>query len=81
MSDNVVIMHSSNLRMSRDLLLTCSVYLYVCLSVCLSVCMFVCLSGRSSLHLVRFGQILRCVDKGIVIILKVCIERNIIQYE
>ena len=39
---------------------------FVCLFVCLSVC-------QSSLHLVRFGQLLRWADKRIVDIMKVYI--------
>ena len=35
----------------------------------------------SSLHLVRFGQLLRCADKRIVNIMKVYIERNNMQVE
>ena len=34
-----------------------------------------------SLHLVRFGQLLRCADKRIVDIMKVYIERNKMQVE
>ena len=36
---------------------------------------------RSSLHSVRFGQLLRCVHKRIVNIMKVYIERNHIRVE
>ena len=35
-----------------------------------------CVSLRSSLHSVRFGQLLRCAHKHIVNIMKVYIERN-----
>ena len=41
--------------------------------------MFVCI--RSSLHSVRFGQLLRCAHKRIVNIMKVYIERNNMQVE
>ena len=40
---------------------------------------FVCI--RSSLHSVRFGQLLRCVHKRIVNIMKVYIERKNMQFE
>ena len=46
---------------------------------CLSVCMHVCI--KSSLHSVRFGQLLRCAHKRIVNIIKVYIERNNMQVE
>ena len=46
---------------------------------CLLGWVFVCI--RSSLHSVRFGQLLRCVHKRIVNILKVYIERNNKQVE
>ena len=42
-------------------------------------CVRVCVSP--SLHLVRFGQLLRYVDKHIVDILKVYIERTNLQVE
>ena len=48
---------------------------YVWLFVC--VCVYV----RSSLHLVRFRQLLHCVHKRIVNIIKVYIERNNTQFE
>ena len=58
------------LRRSRDCFLTWS------------VCLFVgCVSIYLSLHLVRFGQLLRCADKRIVNIMKVYIERNNLQLE
>ena len=41
--------------------------------------MFVCI--RSSLHSVRFGQLLRCAQKRIVNRIKVYIERNNMQVE
>ena len=41
--------------------------------------MFVCI--RSSLHSVRFGQLLRCTHKRIVDITKVYIERNNMKVE
>ena len=41
--------------------------------------MFVCI--RSSLHSVRFGQLLHCAHKCIVNINKVYIERNNMQVE
>ena len=45
-------------------------------------CLFVrCESVRFSLHLVRFGQLLHCADKRIVNIMKVYIERKIVQVE
>ena len=40
-----------------------------------------CVGIRSSLHSVRFGQLLRCAHKRIVNIMKVYIERNNIQVE
>ena len=40
-----------------------------------------CVCIRSSLHSVRFGQLLRCAHKRIVNIMKVYIERNNIQVE
>ena len=46
---------------------------------CLFVCLFVTVS--SHLHLVRFGQLLRCADKRIVNIMKVYTERNNMQVE
>ena len=39
--------------------------------VCLDVCLCVRLYVSSSLHLVRFGQLLLCADKRIVNIMKV----------
>ncbi len=42
---------------------------------------FVCLFVSSSLHLVRFGQLLRCADKRFVHIMKVYIERDNMQVE
>ena len=47
------------------------------------VCLFVSLYVSSELHLVRFGQLLRCADKRIVNIMKVYayIERNNMQVE
>ena len=42
---------------------------------------FGCLYVSSSLHLVRFGQLLRCAHKRIVSIMKVYIERNNMQVE
>ena len=36
---------------------------------------------RSSLHLLRFGQLLRCAHKRIVNVMKVYIERNNLQVE
>ena len=39
--------------------------------------LFVCVSiSSSSLHLVRFGELLRYADRRIVVIMKVYIERN-----
>ncbi len=43
--------------------------------------MCVCVCIRSSLHSVRFGQLLRCARKRIVNIMKVYIERNNIHVE
>ena len=56
----------------RNLLLTW----FVCPCVRLPVCLFVkkYVLDRSSLHLVRFGQLLRCTDTCIVNIMKVCIN-------
>ena len=48
----------------------------VCVCPCVCVCVCVCVSVRSSLHLVRFGQLLRCADKRIVNIMKVYITFN-----
>ena len=46
------------------------------------VCLFVrCVSVRSSLNLVRFGQVFRRADKHILNIMKVYIERNNMQVE
>ena len=45
---------------------------FVCV-VCLCVCL--CVSLRW-IHLFRFGQLLRCVYKRIVNIIKVCIDKN-----
>ena len=42
-------------------------------------CSSVCYPPRSSLHSVRFGQLLRCARKRIVNIMKVYIERNTLQ--
>ena len=42
---------------------------------------FKCVCIRSSLHSVRFGQLLHCAHKRIVNIVKVYIERNNIQVE
>ena len=53
----------------------------LCAFVCLDVCLFVSLFVSSSLHLVRFGQLLRCAYKRIVNIMKVYIERNKLQLE
>ena len=59
----------------------------VCPCVCVGVgvgacvCVCVCVCIRSSLHSVRFGQLLRCAHKRIVNIMKVYIERNIMQVE
>ena len=54
--------------------------LFVCSAVrvfgCSWVRLFVRLWIRSSLHSVRFGQLLRCSHKRIVNIIKVYIERN-----
>ena len=49
----------------------------VCVRARVRVCMCVCI--RSSLHSVRFGQLLRCAHKHIVNIMKVYIEMNNIQ--
>ena len=46
---------------------------------CSAGCLFVGI--RSSLHSVRFGQLLRCAHKCIVNIMKVYIDRNSIQVE
>ena len=46
---------------------------------CLGGWIFVCM--RSSLHSVGFGQLLRCVHKRIVNIIKVYIERYNMQFE
>ena len=43
--------------------------------------LYVCLFFSSSLHLVRFGQLLGCADKRIVNIMKVYTERNNMQVE
>ena len=51
------------------------------LFVCFYVCLFVSLFVSSSLHLVCFGQLLRCADKRIVKIMKIYIERNNMQVE
>ena len=51
----------------------------VCVWVCACVCVYVCI--RSSLHSVRFGQLLRCAHKPIVNIMKAYIERNNMQVE
>ena len=40
-----------------------------------------CMFTRSSLHSVRFGQLLRCAHKRIVNIIKVYIERSTMQVE
>ena len=45
------------------------------------VCACVCVCIRSSLHSVRFGQLLRCAHERIVNIMKVYIERNNMQVE
>ena len=50
-----------------------------CSGGCLCVWVFVCI--RSSLHSVRFGQLLRCAHKHIVNIMKVYIERKNMQVE
>ena len=42
-------------------------------------CSSVCYPPRSSLHSVRFGQLLRCAHKRIVNIMKVYIERKNMQ--
>ena len=39
-------------------------------------CSSVCYPPRSSLHSVRFGDLLRCADKRIVNIMKMYIERK-----
>ena len=46
---------------------------------CVCVCLCVCI--RSSLHSVRFGQMLRCAHQHIVNIMKVYVERNSMQVE
>ena len=46
---------------------------------CSAVCVFVC--NRSSLHSVRFGQLLRCAHKRIVNILKLYIEMKNMQVQ
>ena len=48
---------------------------------CSFVCSGVCQLPRSSLHSVRFGQLLRCAHKRIVSIMKVCIERKNMQVQ
>ena len=53
----------------------------VCVCVYVCVCVCVCVYVSSSLHLVRFGQLLRCAHKRIVNIMKVYIERNNMQVE
>ena len=45
--------------------------------ISLYVCFFVCVSVSSSLHLVRFGQLIRCADN----IMRVYVERNNLQVE
>ena len=51
-----------------------------CVRACVHACMRVCI--RSSLHSVRFGQLLRCAHKhNVVNIMKVYIERKNIQVE
>ena len=52
-----------------------------CLLLCLAVWVDVFVCIRSSLHSVRFGQLLRCAHKCIVKIMKVYIERKNMQVE
>ena len=63
------------------LLYTIDFLLSLGLFVCFYVCLFVSLFVSSSLHLVCFGQLLRCADKRIVKIMKMYIERNNMQVE
>ena len=53
----------------------------MCVCVCVHACVRVCVCVRSSLHLVRLGQLLRSEHKCIVNIMKAYIERNNMQVE
>ena len=64
---NTGLLEGIDLTWSGYLLFTCSVCMFFLLFFCLFVCLY-------SLHLDRFGQLLRCADKRIVnIIMKECI--------